>query len=183
VPEEAKVAGQFAVKLTTTKGDIIIDVTRSWAPRGADRFHELVKNGYYTDIAFFRVIGGFMAQVGISGDPAMNRIWRGRQIKDDPVTQSNTRGMVTFATGGPNTRTTQVFINFGNNRSLDQMGFSPFGKVRDMGPVDALYSGYGEGAPQGRGPNQGAIQAQGNTYLRESFPKLDYIEKAEILEE
>lgn len=173
---------RYTVELDTTKGPIVIDVRRDWAPHGADRFYELVKNGYYTDVAFFRVIGGFMAQTGISGDPALNAKWRQNTIPDDPVKASNTRGTVTFATAGPNSRTTQFFINFGDNSRLDAMGFAPFGKVQDMAPVDALYDGYGEGAPSGRGPSQGLIQERGNEYLRKSFPKLDYIKSAKILE-
>ena len=130
----------------------MIEVHRDWAPNGADRFYELVKSGYYTDVAFFRVINGFMVQFGISGDPALDSEWRAKPISDDSVKASNSRGTVTFAMAGPNTRTTQVFINFVDNSRLDSMGFSPFGKVRDMSTVDALYSGYGEGAPRGRGP-------------------------------
>lgn len=172
---------RFAVKLETTKGDIIIDVTRGWAPNGADRFHELVKAGYYTDCAFFRVISGFMAQVGISGEPAKNTLWRAKRIQDDPVRESNKRGRVTFAMAGPNTRTTQIFINFRDNRNLDGMNFAPFGQVRDMATVDALHSGYGEGAPRGKGPSQARLQQQGNSYLRAEFPNLDYIQKASIV--
>lgn len=173
---------RYTVELDTTKGPIVIDVHRDWAPHGADRFYELVNDGYFTDVAFFRVIGGFMAQVGISGDPALNAQWRQKTIPDDPVKASNTRGTVSFATSGPNSRTTQFFINFGDNSRLDAMGFAPFGKVRDMAVVDALYDGYGEGAPRGRGPSQGLIQSQGNDYLRKDFPKLDYIKSAKILE-
>ncbi|MGB8222469.1 MAG: peptidylprolyl isomerase [Polyangiales bacterium] len=173
---------QYTVKLDTSKGPIVIDVRRDWAPNGADRFYELVQNGYYTDVAFFRVINGFMAQVGISGDPALNTEWREKRIPDDSVKASNSRGTVTFATSGPNSRTTQFFINFTDNSRLDGMGFAPFGKVKDMTPVDALYDGYGEGAPQGRGPDQGLMQTRGNDYLRESFPKLDYIKSAKIIE-
>lgn len=172
----------YTVELDTTKGPIVIDVRREWAPHGADRFYELVKMGYYTDVAFFRVIGGFMAQVGISGDPERNAQWRMNTIPDDPVKASNTRGTVTFATAGPDSRTTQFFINFADNSRLDGMGFAPFGKVKDMAPVDALYDGYGEGAPRGRGPSQGRIQAEGNAYLQEGFPKLDYIKSAKIIE-
>jgi peptidyl-prolyl cis-trans isomerase A (cyclophilin A) len=173
---------KFAVTLETTKGDIIVDVTREWAPVGADRFYLLVRSGYYDDVAFFRVIPGFMAQGGISGKPELNAKWRTMRISDDPVKQSNTVGMVTFATGGANSRTTQIFINFGNNSRLDRMGFAPFGKVRDMKTVGALYSEYGEGAPRGRGPNQQRIQMEGNTYLRRDFPELDYIKTARIIE-
>ena len=179
---QGQAPAQYIVELDTTKGTIVIDVHRDWSPHGADRFYELVKSGYYDDVAFFRVIGGFMAQVGISGDPALNTQWRAKPIPDDPVKASNTRGTVTFATSGPDSRTTQFFINFGNNARLDGMGFSPFGKVRDMAPVDALYDGYGEGAPRGRGPAQGRIQAEGNAYLRENFPKLDYIKSAKLSE-
>lgn len=172
---------QFTVELDTTKGPIVIDVHREWSPHGVDRFYELVNDGYYNDVAFFRVIDGFMAQVGISGDPAENAVWRQKRIPDDPVKGSNTRGMVSFAMSGPDSRTTQFFINFTNNSNLDAMGFSPFGEVKDMTAVDALYSGYGEGAPRGRGPSQGAMQAQGNSYLKENFPKLDYIKSAKIV--
>ncbi len=173
---------KYAVKLITTKGDIIIDVERAWSPNGADRFYTLVKSGYYTDIAFFRVIDGFMAQAGISGDPKINEKWRDAGIQDDPVVKSNTRGMVSFAMSGrPNSRTVQFFINYKNNDNLDGMRFAPFGKVRDMKTVDALYKGYGEGAPRGAGPSQPRIQNEGNTYLKKDFPLLDYIIKAEIV--
>ncbi len=181
--EAAAAPQNFAVKLETPKGDIVIDVHREWAPIGADRFHELVTGGYFKDVAFFRVIAGFMAQTGISGDPSVNSTWRSKRIKDDPVKQSNTEGMVTFATSGPNSRTTQFFINFGDNSRLDRMGFAPFGKVRDMKPVNALYAGYGEGAPRGKGPSQGRIQREGNAYLKKDFPELDYITRATILKE
>jgi peptidyl-prolyl cis-trans isomerase A (cyclophilin A) len=180
--EIGKAPERFAVKLETTKGDIVIDVTRSWAPQGADRFHELVKAGYYDDCSFFRVIKGFMAQVGISGDPAANGVWRAKRIPDDPVRESNKRGRVTFAMAGPNTRTTQIFINFGDNSQLDDMGFAPFGQVRDMNTVDKLFSGYGEGAPRGKGPSQPRLQSEGNTYLKAEFPNLDYITKASLLQ-
>jgi peptidyl-prolyl cis-trans isomerase A (cyclophilin A) len=173
---------QYSVELDTTKGAIVIEVRRDWAPKGADRFYELVKDGYFTDVAFFRVIAGFMAQAGISGDPALNAAWRAKPIPDDPVKASNMRGTVTFATSGPDSRTTQFFINFADNSRLDGMGFAPFGKVKDMAPADALYDGYGEGAPRGRGPSQGQMQTQGNSYLKESFPKLDYIKSARIIE-
>lgn len=174
---------QFRVKLETTKGDVIIEVNRAWSPRGADRFYNLVKIGYFQEIAFFRVIDGFMAQFGIHGDPAVNNHWRDANIMDDPVVESNTRGMITFAkTGMPNSRSVQFFINFGNNGGLDQQGFSPFGRVVEgMEVMDSIYKGYGEGAPMGRGPNQGRIQQEGNPYLKSDFPKLDYIKKASIL--
>lgn len=173
----------YTVELDTTKGTIGIEVTREWAPQGADRFYNLVKIGYYDDVAFFRVVDGFMAQVGIHGDPAVSRTWKMARIPDDPVRGSNTRGMVTFATSGPDSRTTQFFINFSDNSNLDGMGFSPFGRVRpaDMAKVDQLYKGYGEGAPRGRGPAQARIQAEGNRYLHAEFPELDYIRHARIV--
>jgi len=172
---------RFVVEMTTTKGPILIEVQRAWSPNGADRFYNLARLGYYTDVAFFRVIGGFMAQAGLHGDPRVNAAWRQAQIPDDaPARQSNTRGMVSFAMAGPNTRTTQFFISFGDNSQLDSMGFTPFGRVRDMGVVDQLHAGYGEGAPRGLGPSQGRVAMQGNAYLRESFPQLDYIQSARI---
>jgi len=174
---------RFTVVLDTTEGLIDIDVRRSWAPGGADRFYSLVKIGYFDDTAFFRVITGFMAQVGIHGDPEVNRAWRMQRIEDDPVTQSNTRGMVSFATSGRNSRVNQFFINFGDNARLDPMGFAPIGRVRDMAVVDKLFAGYGEGAPAGRGPLQGRMQSEGNAYLRAEFPELDYIRRAYIGEE
>jgi peptidyl-prolyl cis-trans isomerase A (cyclophilin A) len=173
----------YAVKLETTKGDMIIDVTREWAPNGADRFYNLVKIGYYDDVAFFRVMSGFMAQVGIHGDPKVNQVWREARIQDEPVKASNTPGMVTFAMGGPNSRTTQIFLNLGNNANLDPMKFAPFGKLRSMDVLTQIHSGYGEGAPRGRGPMQGKVQSEGNAYLRAQFPELDYIKKATILTE
>ncbi len=178
----AKAPETFRAKFTTTKGDFIIEVHRGWAPRGADRFYNLVRAGFFKDVAFFRVLSGFMAQFGISGDPAVARAWMQANIPDDPVTQSNKRGRVTFATAGPNTRTTQLFINFGDNAGLDSQGFAPIGEVVEgMNVVDSLYAGYGEGAPRGRGPDQGRIQAQGNAYLKSSFPQLDRIVSATIV--
>jgi peptidyl-prolyl cis-trans isomerase A (cyclophilin A) len=176
-----KTPEKFTVKLKTTKGDIMLDVTRAWAPRGADRFFELVTSGYYEDVAFFRVIEGFMAQAGIHGTPAMNAKWRNKRIQDDPVKESNKRGMVSYAMGGPGSRTTQFFINFKDNTKLDQMGFAPFAKVRDMAVVDSIYNVYGEGAPRGSGPSQARIQREGNAYLKKEFPELDYILSASIV--
>ncbi|HEY6755562.1 MAG TPA: peptidylprolyl isomerase [Pseudolabrys sp.] len=171
----------YKVKFDTSKGPFVVEVTRAWAPRGADRFYNLVKNGFYDNVRFFRVISGFMVQFGIHGDPGVMANWRTAQIQDDPVTQSNTRGMITFATAGPNTRTSQVFINFANNSQLDQSGFAPFGKVvSGMNVVDALNAEYGEGAPRGRGPDQSRLQSEGNAYLAKDFPRMDYIKKATI---
>ena len=172
----------FKAQFDTTKGKFTIEVTRSLSPNGADRFYNLVRSGYFKDIAFFRVIPGFMCQFGIHGDPNVSAKWREANIADDPVKGSNTRGMITFATAGPNTRTTQLFINFGNNAKLDGMGFSPFGKVTEgMDVVDKINGEYGEGAPNGNGPNQGRVQMEGNAYLKKEFPNLDYIKSATIV--
>jgi len=173
---------KYTVKLETTEGEVLIDVHREWAPRGADRFYTLVKAGFYDGSAFFRVLDGFMAQTGLNADPALTRQWRDRRIEDDPPTQSNQRGTCSFATSGKDSRTTQFFINFGDNGKLDGMGFAPFGKVRDMTAVDKLHSGYGEGFPKGNGPSQKKIHMQGNAYLKAEFPDLDYIESARIVE-
>lgn len=171
----------YKVDFDTSKGSFVVDVHRDWAPHGADRFYNLVRNGFFDNARFFRVIKGFMVQFGINAEPKVSAQWRGARIPDDPVKQSNTRGMITFATAGPNTRTTQVFINFADNRALDRQGFAPFGQVTSgMNVVDQLYSDYGEGAPSGQGPEQGRVQAEGNAYLTQSFPKLDYIKKATI---
>ena len=172
----------FKAKLDTTKGIVVITVHRAWAPTGADRFYNLVKNGFYDNCRFFRVIEGFMVQFGINGDPAVNQVWQQARIQDDPTKESNDRGYITFANAGANTRTTQVFINFRDNAPLNvQPGFAPFGHVTSgMDVVDKLYNGYGEGAPSGKGPNQNQIQTQGNAYLMKDFPKLDYIKKATI---
>ena len=175
----------YKVDFDTSAGMFVVEVHRDWAPNGADRFYNLVKNGYYDNIRFFRVIPNFMVQFGISGDPALNTVWREARIPRDPVKQSNTRGFLTYAMqggpSGPDTRTVQVFINFGDNSQLDGQGFAAFGKVsKGMDVVDKIYSGYGEGAPSGAGPEQGRAQSEGNAYLMKDFPKLDYIKKATI---
>jgi len=181
-PPEAASPESFRVKFETTKGDFTVEVTRAWAPKGADRFYRLVTEGYFKDVRFFRALPGFMAQFGLSGNPALNAKMDSLRIPDDPVTQSNKRGMVTFATSGPNTRSNQFFINYRDNGSLDFQGFSPFGKVVDgLTVVDAMYGGYGEGAPNGLGPSQDLIATKGNEYLQRAFPKLDYIKSATIV--
>ena len=170
--------GTFRAKFATSKGDFVIEVTRDWSPNGADRFYNLVKNGYYDDCRFFRVINNFMVQFGINGDPLLNQVWSFALISDDPVKKSNTRGYVSFATSGPNSRTTQVFINYGDNSRLDAQGFAPFGRVVEgMKVVDSLFSEY-QGVPS---DNQPRIQAQGNAYLNKEFPRLDYIKSASII--
>jgi len=178
-----KAPDTFKVNVDTSRGAFVIEVTRAWAPHGADRFYNLVRHGFYDQARFFRVIEGFMAQFGIHGDPAVSAVWRGALIPDDPVKQSNRRGYITFATAGPGTRTTQLFINLVDNGALDSQGFAPFGRVvSGMNVVDKLYDGYGEGAPRGSGPDQGRVQKEGNAYLEKSFPKLDYIKTASIVQ-
>src|SRR6267154_2344311 len=178
----AKAPEVYEVKFVTTAGDFSIKVTRAWAPNGADRFYNLVLHHFYDGAAFFRVLPGFMAQFGLSAYPEVSRAWDKANIKDDPVVQSNHRGFITYAMAGPNTRTTQVFINYGNNERLDRDGFAPFGVVTSgMEVVDKLYSGYGEGAPGGRGPDQGLIGNQGREYLEKMFPKLDTIKSASLV--
>ena len=171
----------YYAKLDTTRGAIVIKVTRDWAPIGADRFYNLVKNGFFNDASFFRVIPGFIVQFGISADPKVSAVWHDANIPDDPVKQSNAAGTVTFATAGPNTRTTQVFISLADNKSLDAQGFAPFGAVTEgMDVAQSFYSGYGEGAPMGNGPNQQLIQSEGEAYLAANFPKLDHIKSATV---
>lgn len=173
---------KYTVTFDTSAGAFVVEVQRAWALNGADRFYNLVKAGYYDNCRFFRVVENFMVQFGINGDPAVNTVWQGARIPVDPVKQRNERGYITYAMGGsPDTRTTQVFINFKDNAFLDKSGFAPFGKVTSgMDVVDKLYNGYGEGAPSGKGPDQGRIQGAGNAYLMKDFPKLDYIKKATI---
>jgi len=179
---DEKAPDVYKVKFDTSKGSFVVEVHRDWAPNGADRFYNLVKNGFYNDARFFRVISDFMVQFGINGNPKISQVWQDANIPDDPVKQSNIRGMITFATAGPDTRTTQVFINFGDNAALDGQGFSPFGKViSGMDVVDSLYAGYGEGSPKGDGPNQGIVQSLGNAYLEKAFSQLDYIKTATIV--
>lgn len=179
---EQRAPAVFRARFETSKGPFTIEVRRAWAPLGADRFYQLVSSGYFDNTRFFRVLPSFMAQFGIHGDPAVNTAWESLAILDDSVTQSNTRGMVSYATGGPNTRSTQVFINTIDNRNLDAMGFAPFAQVVDgMATVDSLYSAYGEGAPSGFGPDQMRIMAEGNAYLEKNFPKLDFIRTARLV--
>jgi cyclophilin family peptidyl-prolyl cis-trans isomerase len=177
----AKAPDIYWAKFDTTKGPIVIKVTRDWAPIGADRFYNLVKNGFFNDARFFRMIPGFIVQFGISADPKVSTVWHDADIQDDPAKQSNVAGTVTFATAGPNTRTTQIFINLADNKMLDSQGFAPFGEVTEgMDVAKSFYSGYGEGAPMGNGPDQQLIQSQGESYLAANFPKLDKIKSATV---
>jgi peptidyl-prolyl cis-trans isomerase A (cyclophilin A) len=167
----------YQVKFETTAGDFTVKVTRSWAPLGADRFYNLVKHGYFDGAAFFRVVPGFIVQFGLGPHPEVNHAWRAANFKDDPVKESNRPGTITFATAGPNTRTTQLFINFGNNTFLDKQGFSPFGEVTEgMDSVKKIHAGYGEK------PDQGQITSQGKAYVEKNFPKLDTIKATKIVE-
>lgn len=171
---------KYEVLFKTTRGEFTVQVTRAWSPIGADRFFNLVKGHFYDNTAFFRVVPGFVVQFGISDRPAVSAAWKHTEIADDPVTQTNKRGALTFATAGPNTRTTQIFINLKDNPRLDGMGFSPFGVVEGngMNVVDMMYDQYGDSA----GPDQSQIEAQGTPYLKKGWPKLDYILSATIAE-
>jgi len=173
---KAKAPADFKVRFVTTKGPFVVEVHRDWSPLGADRFYNLVKNGFFNNGHFFRVVPDFVVQFGLSPSPAVNKVWQDASIQDDPVTQSNHKGSVTFASRGPNTRTTQLFINLGENARLDGMGFSPFGTVIDgMDVVEKLYPGYGQT------PDQGRIQAEGKPYLDKEFPLLDSVKIARIV--
>lgn len=173
----------YRVRFETSEGPFTVEVRRSWAPRGADRLYNLVRLGFFEGSRFFRVIEGFVAQFGLSGRPEVDSVWRRHPVPDDSVRQSNARGTLTFASAGEDTRTTQLFVNLADNPRLDGMGFAPVGRVVEgMDVVDGLYAGYGEGAPRGSGPSQARILREGNAYLEESFPELDYVEEARILE-
>ena len=173
----AKAPDNYKVQFTTTKGNVVIDIHRDWAPLGADRFYNLVRNGFFTDAAFFRVVPNFIVQFGLGANPAVNKIWQNANIRDDSVKESNKRGTLTFATAGPNTRTTQLFINLKDNAPLDSQGFAPFGTVVEgMDIVDKINSAYGER------PDQGRITAEGKAYLDKNFPQLDRITAAKVLQ-
>lgn len=181
-PDAAKVAAvgpdSFNVKFTTTKGEFVVRVRRSWSPKGADRLYYLFNARYYDGVVFYRVVPGFMAQFGFNSDPKISAAWFNRTIPDEPVKVSNSRGTMSFAARGPNTRTTQLFINFGNNAQLDGMRFAPVASVvTGMAVVDSIYKGYGEG------PDQGMITKDGNAYLKKAFPKLDAIVTARVSQE
>jgi peptidyl-prolyl cis-trans isomerase A (cyclophilin A) len=176
---KAKAPEEYKVKFVTTRGEFTLTVTRAWAPIGADRFYNLVRHHFYDNASVFRVVPNFVAQFGISSYPAVTAAWRGTDIKDDPVTQSNKKGYITFATAGPNTRTTQIFINLRDNAGLDRQGFAPFGMVDGdgMNVVEMLYDQYGDNA----GVDQSKIETEGKSYLDKNFPKLDSIKSATLL--
>ena len=173
---KATAPAEFKVKFSTTCGDFVVEVHRDWAPLGADRFYNLVRNGFFTNAAFFRVIPNFVAQFGLNANPAISKAWQDAKIQDDPVKQTNKRGTLVFAMAGPNTRTTQFFLNFKDNTRLDSMGFAPFGEVVEgMENVDKIYPGYGES------PQQDLIREQGDAYLMKNFRELDKIKFARIV--
>jgi peptidyl-prolyl cis-trans isomerase A (cyclophilin A) len=172
----AKAPADFKVRFTTTAGDFVVEVHRDWAPLGADRFYNLVRHGFFTNASFFRVVPNFVVQFGLNADPAINKAWADAKIQDDPVLQTNSRGRLVFATAGPGTRTTQLFINFRDNARLDGMGFAPFGEVIEgMDVVDKIYPGYGEQ------PNQDLITSQGDAYISQNFPHIDKIKLARVI--
>jgi len=172
----------YKVRFETTSGDFTVKVNRTWAPAGADRFYNLVKLGFYDETAFFRVLRDFIVQFGLHADPDISHRWKSAMIPDDAVWKTNKRGWISFAKSGPNTRTTQIFVNFANNRKLDDQGFAPFAKVvAGMKVVDGFYSDYGEGRPRGMGPDQTRIMGEGSPYLRNNYPRLDWIERAYVL--
>ena len=185
-PQQLDAAGpdSFVVRFETTKGAFDLKVHRDWAPRGADRVHWLVRHGFYDRARFFRVVPDFVVQFGIPADTAVARLWRTRRIDDDSVRRSNVRGTLSFAAGGPNTRTTQLFINLKDNTRLDHLGFAVLAQVvAGMEVVDSLYRGYGEGAPRGKGPSQERINAEGDAYLAREFPLLDQVRRARVVRE
>lgn len=171
----------FSVNFDTSKGPVVVEVHRDWAPIGVDHFYTLVKTGFFNDVRFHRVARNFVVQFGINGNPQTNRLWSTAELPDDPVKEHNRKGTLTYATRGPNTRTTQLFFNLKDNLSLDAQGFAPIGMVTTgMDVVEGLYDSYGDMPPRGQGPDPGLIETQGNEYLQSRFPRLDYIKKAVI---
>lgn len=191
-PGTAVAPDSFHVRFDTSEGSFTVASSRAWSPRAVDRFYELVRRGYYDQVRFYRVIEDFVAQFGYAADPAVTESWESRTLPDEPVRLGNTRGTVSFARGGANSRAAQLFINLRDNTPLDRMGpFTPDGPIgfpaigrviEGMEVVDSLYSGYGEGWPEGRGPAQDSTGLQGNAYLMRAFPELDYIETARVVE-
>lgn len=172
----------FVVRFETTKGDFDLMVHRDWAPRGADRIHGLVQHRVLDGVRFFRAVPNFVVQFGLSGDPAVTAALKDRRIPDDSVRRSNVRGTLAFAAAGPNTRTSQLFLNLKDNQRLDRLGFAVLGQVvRGMDVVDALYTGYGEAPPRGTGPTQDRIATEGEAYLARDFPKLDQVRQARVV--
>jgi peptidyl-prolyl cis-trans isomerase A (cyclophilin A) len=182
-PKPIVVPDVYRVRFETSKGDLTVEVTKAWAPRGTDRFHELLRMRYYDEARFFRVLPGFIAQFGIHKDFDVHAKWRELVIADDPPKEKNLRGTLSFAQSGPNTRATEAFINLKDNPELDDDRFVPFGRVVEgMGVVDSFYSGYGELGPKGKGPDAGRAENEANEYIVPRFPNLDYIKRARILD-
>jgi len=173
----------FRVRFETSKGAFVVEVVRDWAPRGSDRFYHLVRSGFYDDVRFYRAVEGYMVQFGLNGDPAVTAAWQDHAIPDDPVRFGNERGRMVFASAGPDTRTTVLFVNLQDNPNLDGLGFAPFGRVvQGMEVVDRLYTGYGETPPFGSGPRQDRIMTEGNAYLTRLFPALDHVVRASVVQ-
>jgi peptidyl-prolyl cis-trans isomerase A (cyclophilin A) len=180
--QNEKAPDLFRVNFDTSKGPVVVEIHRDWAPHGADHFYSLVQTGFYDGARFFRVVRNFIVQFGINGDPKTNRLWANANLPDDPVKEHNVKGTLTYATSGPNTRSTQLFINLRDNRALDKQGYAPIGKVVEgMNAVESLYNSYGEMPSRGgQGPDPTQIELQGNDYLASRFPRLDYIRKATV---
>ncbi|MBW7933784.1 MAG: peptidylprolyl isomerase [Gemmatimonadaceae bacterium] len=180
---DAVAPDSFTVRFATTRGDFFLKVHRDWSPRGADRIYWLVNHRFYDGVRFFRVVPNFVVQFGLHGDTAVNRAWKDRRFADDTVRRGNVRGTLSFATGGPNTRTTQLFINLKDNQRLDPLGFSVVAQVvAGMSVVDSLYQGYGDGPPRGKGPSQATMASEGEAYLAREFPNLDKIVSARVVQ-
>jgi len=181
-PKPSQAPPVFKVNFETSEGNFVVEVTRDWAPRGADRFHELITAKFYDGCRFFRVVRNFVAQFGISGNPAVSRQWSRMIIPDDPPKESNRKGTLSFAVSGPATRTTQVFINLTDNKQLDSKGFVPFGRVIEgMDLVEKFDRSYGDFPPRGNAPDQKRMEREGNEYVERYFPRLDYILTATIV--
>lgn len=181
---DSRAPDTFIVAFQTSKGTFEVQSVRAWAPLGVDRFHHLVRIGYYDGTRFFRVVPNFVVQFGIHGDSAVNAAWRNRRFADDSVRASNQEGYLTYAMAGPNTRTTQLFINLRDNRRLDTLGFAPIGRVvSGMDVVRQLHAGYGDGPPRGAGPSQDSIARAGNAYLARAYPQLDSIVRARLIKD
>jgi cyclophilin family peptidyl-prolyl cis-trans isomerase len=183
--QPARAPEAFRVRFETSQGAFVVEAHREWAPQGVDHFHALVAAGFFDGSRFFRVVQGFIAQFGVAGDPRVMAAWKEKTIPDDPVRQSNTRGTIAYAMTGPNTRSTQLYINLADNARLDAQGFAPIGRVASgLEVVDRLYAGYGEGSGGGmRGGKQGKMLEGGNAWLDANFPKLDRLLRARILKE
>ena len=172
---------RFRVRFETSEGEFVVAARRDWAPLGVDRFYNLVRGGFFDDSRVYRAVDGFVAQFGLNGDPYVNQAWKTEFLVDDPVTQTNRRGTVTFAKGGRHSRTTEIFVNLRDNPQLDENGFAPIGEVVEgLEVADAFYTAYGDGPPRGEGPYQAMVEARGNAYLDADFPELTRIERATL---